>query len=200
VYVAHPRLIGREQELARLHALLAAAREHGGSLQIRGSPGIGKSALVEAVAARAAADGWRVLRTAGTPAEQHFPLAALHRLVRPVMSHLGALGAGRRDALLGGFGLADGHRPEIFTVALAALDLLADVAADAPLAVLVDDSHWLDQSSGEVLAFIARRLDSDPILLLAAGRYTGDASLADGTLPELPLDGLDPGAAAAQLQ
>jgi DNA-binding CsgD family transcriptional regulator len=200
VYVPYPRLVGREAELTRLYGLLAEAREHGRSLLIRGEPGIGKSALMETIAARAAAAGWRVLRTAGTPAEKHFPLAALHRLLRPVMSHLAALGAAHRDALRGGFGLADGHRPEIFKVALAALDLLADVATDAPLAVLVDDSHWLDQSSGEVLAFIARRLDSDPVFLLAAGRYTGDDPLVDGTLPELHLGGLNPAAAAALLE
>jgi DNA-binding CsgD family transcriptional regulator len=197
--VAYLPLVGREPELARLYGLLGEAREHGQSLVIRGASGIGKSALLEAVAARAAADGWRVLRTAGTPAEQHFPLAALHRLVRPVMSPLDAPGAARGETLRGRFGFGAGHRPDIFAVALAALDLLADVAADAPLALVVDDSHWLDQSSGEVLAFIARRLDSDPVFLLAAGRDAGDDPLADGTLPELSLGGLDPAAAASLL-
>jgi predicted ATPase len=84
-----------------------------------------------------------------------------------------------------------------FTLALAALNLLANVAADAPLALLLDDSHWLDQSSGEVLALIARRIDSDSVFLLAAGPNAGDDPLADGTLPELSLGGLDPVVAAA---
>jgi DNA-binding CsgD family transcriptional regulator len=197
--VVYPRLVGRELELARLDGALAGAREQGTSLHIRGAPGTGKSALLDTVAARATADGWRVLRTAGTPGEKGFPLAALHRLVRPVMSSLAALGAARRNTLRAGFAPADEDRPELFAVALAALDLLADVATDTPLVVLVDDSHWLDESSAAVLTFIARRLESDPVFLLAAGRYTDGDPLADAALPELPLDGLDPAPAAALL-
>ena len=52
---------------------------------------------------------------------------------------------------------------------MAVLDLLSDVAGDAPLLVVVEDAHWLDRPTADVLAFVARRIESDPIV--AAGRH-----------------------------
>ena len=64
----------------------------------------------------------------------------------------------------------DGAAPEHFRIAMAVLDLLSEVAADAPLLVIAEDAHWLDRPTSDVLAFVARRLESDPIVLLAATR------------------------------
>jgi DNA-binding CsgD family transcriptional regulator len=190
-------LIARERELATLSGVLDSARRQGRSLLIRGAPGVGKTALLEEVSGLAHDTGWLVLRTAGTPSEAHLPLAALHRLIRPALNDLSALRPVQRDVLLGAFGLVEGPSSEIFPVSLAVLDLLGDLAARTPLVLLVDDSHWLDPSSGAVLAFIARRLDADRILLLATGRDGEADPLADGTIPELPLAGLDPASSAA---
>ncbi len=55
----------------------------------------------------------------------------------------------------------------------------------------VDDAHWLDRSSLEVLAFVARRLSPDPVLLLVATRAAGGDALADAGLPELVVGPLD---------
>ena len=97
----------------------------------------------------------------------------------------------QRVALLHAFGLVDRPAPSQFLVALAALDLLAEAAAAAPVLVLVDDTQWLDRVTAEVLGFVARRVESDPVLLLAAGREGYSDPLADGGLPELRLAALD---------
>jgi DNA-binding CsgD family transcriptional regulator len=192
-------LLARQAEVDTLDRLLAAAGDHGSSLVIRGAPGVGKTALLDAMDRRSSDLGWRVLRTEGTPSETRLPLAALHRLLRPVMGTVDELPAPQRDALRSAFGLVDGPPPEIFLVALAALGLLSEVAAHAPVAVLVDDVHWLDRSSAEVLTFVARRIESDPILLLTATRAVEDDLLRESALPEVTLQPLDEPTAAALL-
>lgn len=180
-----------------LGRLLMDHRQHGGSLTIRGAPGVGKSVLLDAFAVQATAAGWQVLRTAGTPSERELPLAALHRLLQPVMHALPSIKPAQRKALSVAFGLLDDDRPEMLHISLAALDLLTEVAADRPVAILVDDTQWLDHASESVLAFVARRLDYDPIFLVAAGRDLEDDLFGDGTLPQLELGSLD--AASASL-
>jgi DNA-binding CsgD family transcriptional regulator len=101
-----------------------------------------------------------------------------------------------RAALDAAIGLEDEVAPEHFRVAMAALDLLSDVAAQAPLLVVVEDAHWLDRASSDVLAFVARRLESDPVVLLVATRDGIGSALGDAGLPELRLGALDPAVAA----
>src|SRR4051794_14211014 len=158
--MAPERLLDRDAEVESLDRLLTdvTADARGAGLVIRGAPGLGKAALLRIVAQRAADRGWRVLRTDGTPAEMRLPLAALHKLVRSLLAEMDQLPAAQRAVLQGAFGLVEAPRPEMFQVAMATLDLLAEVATHGPVAVLVDDAHWLDRSSAEVLAFVARRL------------------------------------------
>jgi DNA-binding CsgD family transcriptional regulator len=192
--------MGRDDELEAIRRL-APDRQGGGgsSLVIRGAPGLGKSALLEAAADELSERGWRVLRTGGAPSERRLPFAALHRLLRPIMGDTSRLFLSQRVALLRALGLVDGPAPSQFLVALAALDLLAEAAAAAPVLVLVDDTQWLDRVTAEVLGFVARRLESDPVLLLAAGREGYTDPLADGGLPELRLAALDRTASQAVL-
>ncbi len=65
--------------------------------------------------------------------------------------------------------------------------------------MIVDDTHWLDLSTGHVLAFIARRLESDPMVIVACGRHSDADPLADADLPELHLSPLDPAASSTLL-
>jgi hypothetical protein len=67
---------------------------------------------------------------------------------------------------------------------MAALDLRSDVAADAPLLLVVEDAHWLDGATAHALAFVARRIESDPIVLLAAIRDGYDSVLGEAGLPQ----------------
>ena len=80
--------------------------------------------------------------------------------------------------------------PAVFAVALACLEVLDAAAAQAPVCMLVDDVQWLDRESGEVLGFLSRRLQADPVVLLAAGRPSGAESsrLGTGDLVVGPLD------------
>jgi DNA-binding CsgD family transcriptional regulator len=188
-------LLGRQRELGALRLALAAAPD-GFALVLRGDPGAGKSVLLEHVARQATAAGWQVLRTDGTPTERRLPLAGLHKLLRPAFGDLAAVPRPRREILEDAFGTA-GATVDVFGVALACLDLLSALTARGPVVVVVDDAHWLDASSVEVLAFVARRLSPDPVLLLVATRSTGGDVLAGSGLPELVLDPLDESASAA---
>ncbi|TDD88731.1 helix-turn-helix transcriptional regulator, partial [Actinomadura rubrisoli] len=89
--------------------------------------------------------------------------------------------------------LGDGS--DRFLVGLAVLTLLSDLAADRPVLFLVDDAHWLDPASADALVFAARRLGAEGVAMVFAAREEFDAR----GLPELPLDGLEDGAAAALL-
>ena len=82
---------------------------------------------------------------------------------------------------------------------MAALDLLAEIAAQAPLLLIVEDAHWLDRSTLDVLAFVARRLQADPIVLLVATRDGYKSALDDCDSVELRLERLDDANAARVL-
>ena len=192
-------LFGRDAEVARVTALLDGIGAAGGALVLRGEPGIGKSRLLEVSRALARERGFTVLTTTGVQSEARIGFAGLHQLLRPVRARAAQLPERHRAALDAAFGLADAPAPELFRVAMAALDLLSDAAAEAPLLVVVEDAHWLDPASCEVLAFVARRVESDPIAVLAAARDGYASPLVDAGLPELRLAALDPAAAGELL-
>src|SRR4051794_17832985 len=141
----------------------------------------------------------QVLRVSGVESESPLAFAALQRLLRPVLHHLGRLPAPQSRALLAAFGAADVDADtDRFRVFLAALSLLSDAAAEAPVLAVVDDAQWLDDASAAALLFIARRLVDERIALLLAARE-GDVRRFDADLPELVLTGLDASAAAELL-
>src|SRR3954467_270297 len=138
-------LLGRSQEQCLLTSLLDDVATRGEALILRGEPGIGKSRVVARAANDARARGIVVLTTTGVQSEAHLPFAGLHQLLRPVRGHALELSAVQRGALDAAFGLTDDPAPEQFRIAMAALDLLSDVAGDAPVLVVVEDAHWLDR-------------------------------------------------------
>ena len=167
------------------------------ALVLRGEAGIGKTALLDYVALRR--DGCRVVQAVGVEAELEFPFATLHQLCMPILEGLEQLPSPQRDALGTAFGLSSGPRPDPFLVGLAVLTLLSDAAEGEPLICLVDDAHWLDHSSALVLAFVARRLEMESVLLVFSER-DGQASDELATLPELRLGGLSQADAREVLQ
>ncbi|MRH92132.1 AAA family ATPase [Nocardia sp. SYP-A9097] len=192
-------LFGREAELKNLGVLVDGPQEHGGVL-IQGAAGIGKSALVEATIATAAAAGFKVLRTAGVAAEQNYAYAGLHRLVYPLRKAFDGLPARQYDTLATALGLSDSDgEPTVYLLGLAALTLLTDAAGERPLLIVAEDAHWLDSASAEVLAFIARRIDTEPIALIATVREGMDTPLADAELNPMRLEPLSEDDAAALL-
>ena len=189
--MAAPELIGRDRELGVLANLIDQAEHSGAAVVVLGDPGIGKSSLLRAAADRGRAAGLRVLATTGIEAEAHLPFAGLHHLLRPVLREMSRLPAAQAEALSTAFGMSEGPSPEPFMIALATLNLLADVATERPVLVVADDVQWLDQPTQDALTFLARRVSGDPIVLIGAVRRPHDTALAAASLPELDLRGLD---------
>ncbi len=189
-------LLGREAETERIARLLDGIETGGGALVLRGEPGIGKSRLLAEAAARAHHRGTTMLSATGVQSEAHLAFSGLHQLLRPVRDRAADLPPVHRAALDAAFGVEDDAPPEHFRIAMAALDLLSEVAAERPLLVIVEDAHWLDGPSADVLAFVARRIESDSIVLLAATRDGYHSALGHGELPEHRLSALDRQSAA----
>src|SRR6516162_4112366 len=126
-------LIGREQEQTLLTSVLDEVGARGQALVLRGEAGIGKSRLLSDMAHAARERGMSVLTTVGVQSEAHLPFAGLHQLLRPVRGRAAELPAVQRAALDAAFGLTDEVAPEQYRIAMAALDLVSEVASDAPL-------------------------------------------------------------------
>ncbi|MDP9346867.1 MAG: AAA family ATPase, partial [Actinomycetota bacterium] len=181
-----------------MHELLVDSGARGSVLTIWGDAGTGKSALLLEVGRQAEEMGRLVLRATGVESEARMPFAGLHQLTRPVIGEVDGLATGQREAMLEAFG-STGRRPEVFLVALAALNLMGDIAARKPVAVLVDDGQWLDRATLEVLGFIARRLQADPVALVMSCRNGFDDPLGLAGAPAVNLEALDDPAATELL-
>ena len=184
---ATSELIGRDGEVARLDALLDRVRDRGGALVIRGEPGIGKSALLERARGRASSLGARTLATVGVESESELAFAGLHQLLGPIGSRIERLPDPQRQALDAAFGVDDLVEADPFRVALAAYRLVSDAADSSPLLLIADDAQWLDRSSLDVLSFIARRLDNEPVVFIAAVRDGFSTAFEEAGLPILEL-------------
>ena len=162
-------LRGRDDERAVLDRLLDGARNgQSGVLVLRGEAGVGKTALLDH--AIESASDLIVLRAVGVESEMELAYAALHQLCAPLLDRLDRIPAPQRDALETTFGLREGPVPDRFLVGLATLSLLSEAAQERPLLCVIDDAQWLDQASAQVLAFVARRLLAESVVLLAATR------------------------------
>src|ERR1700749_2694309 len=186
--MAGAALVGRSGECAALDRLLNEVRDGASrSLVLRGDPGIGKSELLDYTAAAAA--GFLVIRVTGVESEMEWASAALQQACAPLLKHLGQLPAPQADALRVAFGLSRGDPPDRFLVGLGVLGLAAEEAAAQPLLFLVDDAQWIDQTSLQALAVMARRLYGESVgVIFSARSGAGPAELAG--FPELMMPGL----------
>jgi DNA-binding CsgD family transcriptional regulator len=190
-------LHGRSDECAQLDGLLEdALAGRSGALILSGEAGVGKTALLGYAIASASASALRVVRVAGTESEMELAFAGLHQLCAPMLDRLERIPDPQSDALQTTFGLSADAVPDQFLVGLAVLNLLSEVAQERPLLCVIDDAQWLDRASAQALAFAARRLLAEPMVLLFAAREPTDPLTG---LPELPLEGLDDGDARALL-
>ncbi|WP_344666635.1 AAA family ATPase [Catenulispora yoronensis] len=192
-------LLGRDKELIRIGQLVARTGDES-ALIVNGPAGIGKSVLLAAGADRAARAGHTVLATHGVESEVRLPFAGLHQLLLPLLHLVPRRPAPQRRALAAAFGEADGPAPEPFLIALGALNLLTDAAAERPVLLCVDDTHWLDEPSQDTLAFVARRLSGARLALLATVREGHPSAILRAGLPQADLSPLDDRAARALLE
>jgi DNA-binding CsgD family transcriptional regulator len=189
------KLIGRRAECRVLDELVAAVSAgQSRALVIHGEAGIGKTALLDYVAARAS--NCRVLRAAGVQSEMELAFAALHQLCLPVLDHLARLPVPQREALQTAFGVIAGPAPDRFLIGLAVLGLLSEAADERPVVCLIDDEQWLDQASAQVLVFVARRLVAESVAIIFAARVPARDLAA---LPHLAVCGLPDAEACALL-
>ena len=191
--MANEGILGRDRELGIVASLVAKAATGGGALLIHGDAGIGKSALLERAVALAVASGMRVLRTTGVRTEANLPFAGLHQLLRPILTGLEALPKPQAAAMGVAFGLVEGAAEDPFLIALATLSLLADAAAHTPILVVADDVQWLDRPSADALAFVARRLGSDPLVMVVGLREGEGSPFEAAGIDELALQPLSDG-------
>jgi DNA-binding CsgD family transcriptional regulator len=196
-------LLERDQELERIAACLQRARQgHGEALVVDGPAGIGKTILLASGRYLAEGEGFRVLRARGAELEREFAFGVVRQLVEPVIA--AASEEERRRFLDGPPGVAarllglpsPGDEPA--TVATVAPDpsfavlhglywLCANLAAEGPLALVVDDAHWADGPSLRFLAFLLPRLEELRIAVLLGAR-PGEAGHNQGLLAVLTMD------------
>jgi predicted ATPase len=117
-------LLGRDSEQRRLDRLVSDARAGtSGVLALVGEVGIGKTALLDAVAGRA--EGMRVLRARGVESEAAVPFSGLLELLRPALGELARIPQPQAAALGGALALRPGSGGDRFAVGAATLSLLA---------------------------------------------------------------------------
>ncbi len=190
-----PELRGRVSECALLDNLVSAVRRgESRSLVLRGEAGIGKTALLEYLIA--SAPDLTVVRAVGVESEMELAFASLHQLCGPLLDRLDRLPPPQRQAMEIVFGKSAGAAPDRFLVGLAVLSLFATVAEERPLLCVVDDAQWLDQTSGQTLAFVARRLLAEPVGIVFGAREPGEELRH---VPELEVQGVRNGDARALL-
>ncbi|WP_426513444.1 AAA family ATPase [Dactylosporangium sp. McL0621] len=192
-------LLGRAEELELIDASLIGCSRVGAGLLLYGDPGIGKSALLDVAAARAETAGMRVLRASGVEFEAGIGLSVVHQLIYPIRAWIDRLAAGHGDVLRQVLDLPQRTALDPVLVSTAVLALLGEVAAGRPLLLVVDDVQWIDRGSATVLGFAARRIGSDPIMLLAAARSGASSLLHQVGLPEREIGPLADQPAAALL-
>jgi DNA-binding CsgD family transcriptional regulator/tetratricopeptide (TPR) repeat protein len=185
------KLIGRDSELSRLLGLVDPPPAESGVLVLLGDAGMGKTVLLAEAARQARPAGLRVLSVAGRESERDLAFAGLHQLLRPVLDHVATLPDRQAKALLGAFALSpDPVPPDALLTGIAVLTLLSHLSEDRPLLLVADDAQWLDRGSLDALAFAARRLDEEPLVLLLSARGNLPPPGFERDFPELLLEPL----------
>src|SRR3954447_6361438 len=179
-------LLGRADECALLDRLIGEIRRgQSRSLVLSGEAGIGKTALLKYLVE--AASDLTVARAVGGESEMELAFSSLHQLCGPMLDRLRRLPAPQRKALEVVFGRSSGAGPDRFLTALGVLSLMSEVGDERPLLCVVDDAQWLDQASALTLAFVARRLQAEPVGIVFAAREPGQEL---PHVPELEVHGL----------
>jgi DNA-binding CsgD family transcriptional regulator len=180
------RFVGRVAELAELEQLLAAAAQGRAQMAfVTGESGLGKTRLVDELAARATDSGGRVLFgeciELGAGELPYAPIVgALRPLARAKDPVLDALGPARTELaqLLPELGPAPGPTPDDTTVTAqsrlfeALLGLLERLGRDGSALLVVEDLHWADRSTRDFLVFLSRALCKERVLVV--GTYRSD--------------------------
>jgi predicted ATPase len=172
-------LIGHQNDLDRLAAVINAARDGPAKLLLEGEAGVGKTALWRAAVERAHELGFRVIEARPVAAESDLSFAALGDLLSGLEDEIGSLPAPQRRALRIALMLeeADGELAEPHAVGASILGLLRRLSGEKPLVIALDDIQWLDLPSVRALQFALRRLDKEPVLVLATTTFRTEGTI-----------------------
>ena len=204
------RLLERERELEVLdRAIAGTLAGSAGLVLVEGPTGIGKSRLVGEARRRAAQSGLNVLFARGGELERDFPFGVVRQLFEQRL-----VDEGVRERVLAG---AAGAVATVFGVAAKPVDdeaagdgnfaslhglywLTVNLSAEGPLLLAVDDLHWCDRASLRFLAYLTRRLEGLPIVVVGTLRQS-EPGADEALLGELTSDPaahvLTPGALSA---
>ncbi len=166
-------IIGRREELVALGAFLEAVPAGGSALLFEGDAGIGKTALWQEGVRLGRDRDFQVLTARAAHSELRTAFAVIGDLFAPVLDEtLPQLVPVQRRALEIAFLIreADGSPPEARLLAAALLSIVRLIAADRPILLALDDAQWIDSSSAELLEFVLRRLEGEPVGVLATVR------------------------------
>lgn len=195
-------LHGRDRPLERLDELAScAAGGHAALVVLSGSAGVGRTALLDASAARLA-KSHHVLRSTGSPASRTVPFGALQRLLEPVAARIDPLSGHRPHLLAAALGrepTEDLSDVPLAHLGLALVQFLSLLAEHRPIVVQIDDAAMLDPSSLTLLRFAASRLQDDRVAMVFSASPRRAAQLAAGALPLVELGPLDAPASLAML-
>jgi DNA-binding CsgD family transcriptional regulator len=152
-------LYERDQALRAIGEALDAARlGHGGSILVIGEAGTGKTTLLDAAARMATQSPARVLvvRANGAAMEADLPFAFAEQLVGPILAWAGSPNDNPKT-----------RRALVYDSARVQLDRLAETS---PVVAILDDLHWADPDSLDLVGFLARRLARLPVAFVGAMR------------------------------
>lgn len=181
----HAELVGRELEFsALLGAVESIKRTQFRHVHLSALAGHGKTRLIDGFAARLRSTRVRVVSVRATPAERSLPYAFAAQLVSALVSMRGASAVSPDSARTlvalapasSSYLSAEPDRSSgdeaLRRRCLAVTELVATIAHDAPLVVLVDDVHWMDAQSRTILASLATRVGAASVLLVTTARPT----------------------------
>ncbi len=206
VIEVEPPQIGREEEMAKLDAALKDAREgRGSAFVISGPPGIGKTRLVTEFTRAAELKGTKIARTSMGRHDDHRPLGAWSDLVPPLRRMPGAVGIDP-DSIpylqrLTSYDCkqttpsAESQDAEYLfaRIRLSIVDLVAAVATESCVILLIEDIHWMDEWSWDVMAALSKKLATTGVLVLMTRRDAEEGSTPipkDAAVMPMPLQPL----------
>ncbi len=167
------QIVGRRGELVALAEFLEALPAGGSALLFEGDAGIGKTALWQEGSRLARERGMRVLTARAAQSELQTSFATVADLFAPVLEEtLPRLVPVQRRSLEVAFLIRepDGPPPEARLIATALLSIVRILVEQRPLLFAIDDAQWVDTSSADLLRFVFRRLEGEPVGVLATVR------------------------------
>src|SRR5215831_17529588 len=188
---ASHRLVGRDRELVELAAVLDAANHGPIACVVYGPAGIGKTTLWREALARISGQGYRLLTCRPAESEAELSFGGLRDLLDGVPERvLADLPEPQRHAVDVALLRQAADEPTLGyrAVAVALLGTMRRLAADTPVVLAVDDAQWLDRPTAEAIEYVARRLGTERVCVLATVRGDHESPSPFGLAQALPPD------------